>query len=285
LNLVDGQPPPLPTYHAGTVRIRALPTKGLVPDTAKDEILFLMEITPQPKAAWHNVIDLRIDRALDGNGHDLASLMDTRSDLSQLAALGNGVMLWDSQTGQPLTACRDLPVRLKGSEKLSGVLKELTGVVAAQVQTAPQAIITVDNLFQSAGRTFAGEDGELLKLMEVSRQDDGEVRLRIELRDFASANPFWAMRGGVMRPNRPFRRALAGVESTNPANLLLQDANGQNFPQRSRDEAVGFNGDTLTRCITVTYHSGHGKPSKLICSSRRTLLIEIPFTLKDVPLP
>jgi hypothetical protein len=285
LTLVDGQPKPLPTYHAGTVRIRALPSKGIVPDTAKDEVLFLMEITPQPKAAWHNVVDLRIDKALDANGHDLASILDTRTDLNQLAALGNGAMLWDSQTGQPLTACRDLPVRLKGSEKPSGVLKELTGIIAAQVQTPPQTIITVENILKSAGRTFAGEDGQLLKLVEVGRQDNGDVRLRIDLTDFTPTNTFWAMRGGVMRPNRPFRRALAGMESTSPANLLLQDANGQSFPQRSRDEAFGFNGDTVTRCIVSTYHSGLGEPSKLIYSGRRTILIEIPFTLKDVPLP
>src|SRR5438552_363120 len=41
LLLVDGHGPSLPTCNTGAVRIRALPAKGAVPDTAKDEILFL----------------------------------------------------------------------------------------------------------------------------------------------------------------------------------------------------------------------------------------------------
>jgi hypothetical protein len=284
LILVDGQRPPLPTCNAGTVRIRALPAKGAVPDPAKDEILFLLEVTPQPKTAWHNVVDLRIDKALDENGQDLAPSLDTRSDLSRLAGMGNGVSVWDAQTGQALATCRDIPVHHKSGDKPSGSLKEVRGVVAAMVQTEERALITVDNVLKSAGRTFMGDDGESLKLTEVNRHPDGDVDLRIELTDPSSANTLWAMRGGVMRPNR-FRRGLAAMDNTPPANLLLQDAAGQTLPQRSREEALAINGNTLARVIVLGYHSGLSEPNKLVYSGRRTIIIEIPFTLKDVPLP
>lgn len=284
LTLAEGRPLPLPTYHAGAVRIRALPAKGTGADQARDDVLFVVEITPQPKAAWHNIVDLRIDKALDGNGQDLASAIDPRSDLSQLAALGNGVVLWDTQTGQPINACRDIPVHLKSGDKPAGVLQEVKGVVAAQVQTSPQALITVDNILKSTGHTFLGENGESLKVLEADRQANGDVHLRVELTDASSQNnTLWAMRGGVLRPNR--RRAFAAMENMPPANLLLEDGSGQNFPARSHHEDMVINGNTLARAITVTYHCGSGEPRKLVYSGRRTIVIEIPFTLTNVPLP
>ena len=41
------------------------------------------------------------------------------------------------------------------------------------------------------------------------------------------------------------------------------------------------------REYTLVFMSSHGqpKPAKLVYSGRRTVLIEVPFTLKDVPLP
>ena len=284
LQLADGHRPPLPTCNTGAVRIRALPVKGAVPDTLKEDGLFLVEVTPQPKTAWHNVVDLRIDKALDENGQDLASSLDTRSDLSRIAVMGTGASVWDAQTGQPLPTCRDIPVRVKSGDKPTGILREVTGVVAALVQTEEQPLITVDNILKSAGRTCVGDNGESLKLMEVERTPDGDVNLRLELADASSANAFWAMRGGVMRPGR-FRRGLAVMDNLPPAKLLLQDSAGKTLPLRSREDATAFTGNTLARVIVLGFHSGLSEPSKLVYSGRRTIIIEIPFTLKNVPLP
>jgi hypothetical protein len=284
LLLVDGRRPPLPTCNTGAVRIRALPVKGAVPDTLKDEGLFLVEVTPQPKTAWYNVVDLRIEKALDENGQDLACSLDTRSDLSRIAVMGSGASVWDAQTGQPLPTCRDIPVRLKSGDKPTGVLREVRGVVAALVQTQEQPLITVDNILKSAGRTCLGDEGESLRLMEVDRKPEGDVNLRLELADASSANAFWAMRGGVMRPGR-FRRGLVVMDNLPPANLILQDSAGKTLPLRSREEATAFTGNTLARVIALGFHAGLSEPSKLIYSGRRTIIIEIPFTLKNVPLP
>jgi hypothetical protein len=284
--LVDGRSPPRPTYHAGTVRIRAVPAKGVVPDTQGSECAFLIEITPQPKSAWQHLIELRIDKALDSLGHDVAPLLDTKSDGNQLTPAGRVAMLWDAQTGQPLTTCRDVPVRLKGEEKPTGILKEVHGVVVAQVQTEPQAIITVDNIFQTVGRAVVSDDGDSLKVTEADHQPKDEVHLTVELIDASSPNPLWVMRGGVMRPNRFFRRGVAmGESSLPPVHLVLLDADGRNLPLRNRNEDLVINGTALARVFTLTYHCGVSEPHKLIYSRRRTIMIEIPFTLHDVPLP
>jgi hypothetical protein len=285
LTLVDGRSSPHPTYQAGTVRIRALTAKEIVPDLHGGDVSFLIEITPQPKTAWQQVVALRIDKALDGSGQDVASLLDTRSEWSHLAAT-TGAALWDAQTGQPLPACRDVPVRFKSEEKHTGILKEVHGVVVAQVQTEPQTILTVDDVFKESGRPLASEEGDSLRVIHAERQANGDVQLRIELVDASSPNPLWVMRGGVMRPNRLFRRGAMAIEA-NPssAQLLLLDRDGQGLPLRSRNDEMVINGNALARLITLTYHSGPAEPRKLVYSRRRTILIEIPFVLRDIPLP
>jgi hypothetical protein len=286
LVLVDSHGPSLPTCNTGAVRIRAVPAKSAAfPDAAAEELLFLVEVTPQPRTAWHNVVDLRIDKAVDENGHNVAGSLDTRSDLSRIAGMGHGTSVWDAQTGQPLPSCRDIPVRSKSGDKPSGIFKEVKGIVAAQVQTHEQPLITVENIITCAGRTFVGDEGESLKVMEATRNPDGDVSLRIELADpSSSANALLAMRGGVMGRGR-FRRGLAVMESLPAANLVLYDAAGQVLPPQNRDDGTTFNGNMPARVITLRYHCGVSEPGKLVYSGRRTIIIEIPFTLKDVPLP
>ncbi len=292
LLLVDGKQPLRPTDHAGAVRIRALPFPSSAKQASGEPVLFLVEITPQPKLSWHNILDLRIEKALDEDGRDLAPFLETRDDWSQVAATTTGVVLWDTQTGQPLTAPRDIPVRLKSGNKPSGVLKEVKGVFAAQVQTSPQTIMAVDNIFKSTGRTVMGDDAESLKLTAVGRQPNGDVHVQVELTDVSTVNVVWAVRRGVLRPNGVrFANGVArprpvGADSNKPTTLVLQDADGHSFPLSDQREEPVVNGNILTRQISCTYQSrpGLGEPNKLVCSGRRTIIIEVPFTLKDVPL-
>jgi hypothetical protein len=293
LLLVDGKQPLRPTDHAGAVRIRALPTQSSARQTSAETVLFLVEITPQPMLVWHNILDLRIEKALDEDGRDLAPSLETRNDWSQLALAGTGVMLWDTQTGQPLNAPRDIPVRLKSGDMPRGVLKEVKGVFAAQVQTVPQTILAVDNLFKSIGRTVEGDDGESLKLTAAERQPNGNVHVQVELNDASTANVVWAVRRGVLRPNGVRlangggRRGPIAADTSNPTTLVLQDADGHSFPLLDQNEDPVINGNILTKRISCTYQprTGLGEPSKLVYSGRRTMIIEVPFTLKDVPLP
>ena len=290
LLLVDGKQPLRPTDHAGAVRIRALPIQSSAKQPSGEPVLFLVEITPQPKLSWHNIVDLRIEKAVDEDGRDLAPFLETRDDWSQVAATTTGVVLWDTQTGQPLTAPRDIPVRLKSGNKPSGVLKEVKGVFAAQVQTTPQTIMAVDNIFKSTGRTVVGDDAESLKLTAVERQPNGDVHVQVELTDASTANVVWAVRRGVLRPNgvrfANARPRPIGADSSSPTTLVLQDADGHSFPLSDQKEEPVVNGNILTRQISCIYQSrpGLGEPSKLVCMGRRTIIIEVPFTLKDVPL-
>ncbi|HLJ94990.1 MAG TPA: hypothetical protein VKU02_17575 [Gemmataceae bacterium] len=293
LNLVDGQQSLLPTDHIGAVRIRALPVSGSSAKRSSDPFLFTLEITPQPKLPWQNIVDLRIDKALDEDGRDWAPALETRNESGTTTTVATGVMLWDAQTGQPFTPPRDFPVRLKSGEKPLGRLKEIKGILAAQVQTPPQPIVTIDHIGKAIGRTGTGDEGESLKLTALERQPNGNVHIQVELTDASSANVVWGVRRGVLRPNAirvvngVVRRGGMAIEASSPATFVLQDAEGHSFPLSGQSEEPVINGNVVARQISCTYHSRAGlrEPTKLIYSARRMIIIEVPFTLRDVPLP
>jgi hypothetical protein len=201
-------------------------------------------------------------------------------------------VLWDAQTGQPLAALRDIAVRLKSGNVPSGMLKEVKGVFTAQVQTPPQTILAMDNILKSTGRVVVGDEGESLKLVALEPQATGDVRVQVEISDGSATNVVWAMRRGILRPNGRLvngggRRGPVAIENGSPITLVLQDGEGHSFPLAGQSEDLMINGNVLTRQISCTYQSraGLGEPYKLVYSGRRTLIIEVPFTLNDVPLP
>ena len=68
-------------------------------------------------------------------------------------------------------------------------------------------------------------------------------------------------------------------------NLAILDAAGQEF------ELVGQAGEKPAAvpesalCLIYKPRDGQGEPSSLVLKGRRNVIIEVPFTLRNVPLP
>jgi hypothetical protein len=294
LTLVLGKEKSAPTCQAGAVRIRALPATGSAWSQAPPagETLFVLEVTPQPKMGWQN-IDTRIDRAIDDNDQNLAPILATSDDALRIAAAlaNNGAIIWDAQTGRPMVgSARQLPVRLKLGDKPSRTLKEIEGVVLAQVQTPPRTLLTVDKILKSAGQTNKNADGNQLKILDVKHKTGGAVMVRLQLEDPLPPGMIAFNRRGVMRINGALaKRGMVVSESQSSggdASFALLDANGQSFRQEERNDSLSTNGRSICWEIELTYrpHEGQGEPAKLVYSGRRWVVIEVPFTLKDVPV-
>ena len=58
-------------------------------------------------------------------------------------------------------------------------LKEIRGSVAAEVLTPHQPLITVDDILHAADKKVAGADGGSVNVLEVKRDDKGQVVLRV----------------------------------------------------------------------------------------------------------
>src|SRR4029077_13776765 len=101
-------------------------------------------------------------------------------------------------------------------------LKEFKGTIAAVVQTAPEALITVDDVQKSAGKTISGHSGGSIKVNDIDIYS-AQVRARIELEPptdpeamlLAGGNPAVAAKFALFnarlgRPARPGGVSVAG---------------------------------------------------------------------------
>lgn len=177
---------------SSAVRVKALPKSDLFGQPGEGEILLALEISPEPKLQWQQTMAVRIRKALDDQGQELKeaapSAPGAPTNIGVGAVVRPGFHPWFGGLNQYY------PVRLKKGEKAAKSLKELSGTVTAQLLTAPQAVITADNVLKSNGKTFKGADEGSIKILDVSKGDNGTVTVRFELEQ--PTNVFPANGGG-----------------------------------------------------------------------------------------
>jgi len=87
-------------------------------------------------------------------------------------------------------------LQLKKGKKAAKSLTEVSGVINAQVLTPPQPAITVDNIMKMAGKEVKGEDGGRIKVVEVTKAENGQLKVRFEFEGPGNAgNPFGGQGG------------------------------------------------------------------------------------------
>ena len=290
LILLDGQAPEVPTWYAGAVRIRALPGHVALPAVVlgADERLLPLEVATEPGVSWEGVIALRITRAVDDRGRRLTQPLPFLGQAtSESGPAGTVVHIIgsDIQVPQAGPDARHIPVRLRTGPDPAKVVKELEGVVTAQVRTPPEELLRVDNVLEAAGRTVPGPHGGWLKVVEVSRDDGGVVKVHGEIAypPNEEGPPSWLGPGVAGRQVVFFVRPA--VPGPVPA-VELRDAQGHPFGRleafRGTGPADGGPGDFR---ITFRPRPGQTAPAQLVYVGRRSVLVDVPFVLRNVPLP
>jgi hypothetical protein len=298
LVLEGGDPTAFPTCYAGSVRIRAKPGNSVagISQNPKGESGFVLEVAPQPKMGWQSIVDFHVESALDEQGHSLSvSLGRDGQEVLGMNRNGlqiNGAFIWDVNGHPRLFDGRSIPVRLKLANKRSKRLKEFRGTVSAQVLTPPRPLVAVENVLKSAGQSHEGRSGESLKIIAVSQLAKGRIKIRYRLEDPFSG---WMLNNRLMMPGNVILRrnnvvfpgpVVSETEQARGGSLALYDANGGSFQM---DERKLEKMPDMERGIsewTVTYGppNSRSQAEKLVYSGRRLVIIDIPFTLKDVPL-
>jgi hypothetical protein len=341
LILTDGKPQQVPTCYADAVRIRALPFQaGAGAAPRPDEYAFTLEVLPEPKLQWLNLVSLRVDKALDDKGQQLAQA----AAVGEAPANPNDPVVANlavaARIAAPLRAAApQVPVRLKKGEKASASLKEFTGSIAAQVRTEPEPLLTVENVMQAAGQEAKGKEGGFIKVLEVSKDAKNGVKLRVQLETPPGVQPGNLRGGGVIGgggagggvqilpalppqavppqpPNPPQAQAAPApvqvqavqiqgapaqvqiqVAPANPGGFVaapagvgglnLFDDKGQRLPLALTASSVRAANNVVTYEYTFQCRpqNGQGDPAKLVFAGSKTVTVEVPFTLKDVPLP
>ena len=155
---------------------------------------------------------------------------------------------------------------------------------SAQVEIGPEPLIVVDNVLQAAGRSFRGRDGTLLKLQDARREENGRIKLRLELQ-----MPSPLTLGGLAFRNLQRVAPPGGrmaVRSELPAlPLALLDAAERPIPLVAV-ESSAMNALGLAQDLSLTFapRTGQAEPARLVYSGARSVVLDIPFTLKNVPL-
>jgi hypothetical protein len=286
--LGDGKPTGLPTHYAGSLRVRATPPETSVPGQSKGEgeALFVLEVTAESRLRWQKAAGLRIDKAIDDQGRALAplpvSFKQAPANPGRGSIVVNGVPLEAPPDDGP--AARLVPVKLRQPLKPATRLKELSGVIVAQVRAAPQALVTVDDVLKAAGRTVQGVHGGSVRVLE-GRQEDGRVMLRLQVEPATRAlsdPPVLPIRGRVIINGRELG---ADDDLLSALNFALLDDKGKPFRTAKAMHTGRRVGAAQEYELTYEPEPGQGRPAKFVYTDRRTVSLEVPFTLKDVPLP
>ena len=77
-----------------------------------------------------------------------------------------------------------------------------------------------------------------------------------------------------------------GTSATGPG-LTLLDAKGEPYRQTRAQSEMAVNNNVVTSQYVVSFQkkTGQAEPAKLIYSGSRTVTVDVPFELHDIPLP
>jgi hypothetical protein len=147
-------------------------------------------------------------------------------------------------------------------------------------------MVTVDKVLKAAGQTVKGSRGGEVKVIDVVKEDDGRVRLKVRIERVGRSaadvpvNPFGG--GGTVIVNG---RRLGEEDLLSSTDLSLLDEKGKPF-RTVRAVSTGVRAGAAHEYeLVYEPEDGQGEAAKFVYADRRTLFIEVPFTLKDVPLP
>lgn len=323
ITLKDGTEKDTPTSYAGAVRIRATNNVQQFGTPGPKEILLGLKVSPEPKLRWQKTVNVRVEKALDDQGQSLLPKMADNTtpnpgDFDQIGGFpGGGRLIIRGGGIVPLTPPgyptsgglhQYAPVRLAKGEKPSKVLKELTGVLTAEVLAEAEVHITADNILKAADKTFKGKDGGSIKVLSVTENGD-MVTLKLEFdapKDVVPAQPApVAVPGGIQvlpapAPPPPPRGAFqvqvqqiqivgGGVVyggNSGAQGLELLDEKGNAIACVGTSSEFQGNAGNFKLTQTMSFRAQKDqKASKLVFKGSKSVGIDIPFSLKDVKLP
>jgi hypothetical protein len=292
LALVDGRAPELPTCVVGAVRVRALPSYVPMPTLllGTEERLLALEVTAEPDVTWQGVITLQITRAVDEHGRRLTQPVAYVGSPTVSNAQYGFVQVWDTSGyggyAEPNDP-RHIPVRLRVGPSGARMVKELEGVLTAQVQTPSEPLLSVEDVTRAVGKTEPGRHGGWLRIAAASRDANGVVKVQgqISYPPSEEAPPAWMNPAGGRVGQVMFFAGPGG--NPDVPNLELRDTRGVLYQRLEQAQGPGPGGDDPRPHdfrLTFQPRPGQTEPAQLIFVGRRTLLVEVPFTLKDVAL-
>ena len=198
ITLIDGKAKPVPADLRGAIRIKeAADFAKNHGKTAENELRFGLQLTAEPKLTLQQITSVRVEKAVDDQDQKLTQWVQMNPGagavgvggfpgapaviMAPVGGFGGGFGGMPGMGGQMAgPGSQSTVFSLKKGEKAAKTLKEVTGVVTAQVLKPIQPAITVDEILKAKGKEFKGKDGGLIKVSEVSKAENGQTTVRFE---------------------------------------------------------------------------------------------------------
>ncbi len=347
LVLKEGKFEPVPTSYVGAVRVRAIKNNQMFGAPRDKGHMVVLQISTEAKVQIQSLNTLRIEKALDDQDQALKQSLQVEDQplpgvgVAPGAAVGR-VIIRGRPAIMPAPAMvgygihHYYPIHLTRGEKAAKTLKELVGKITAQVLTAPETLIEVNNIRKASGTTAKGKNGGSIKVVNVV-ENQNQVTVTVEMenpegvlpaQNFPGAVPVPPLPvpggGAVPVPLPPQQGMAFQVGAAAPAQvkqiqvgggavqiqqiqiggniaiaqpgwvgrgtmngLTLLDDKGNPMQLIGSGGIVrgGPGGQVMNVQHQLTYRVNKGQvPTKLIFAGQKQATIEIPFTLKNVPL-
>jgi hypothetical protein len=307
----DGKAQPAPTAYSGAFRIRVVPPgqvqPGMFTPAGTGEAMIVLDVAAEPRLQGVRIAGTpRVDKAVDDQGQNLKTAMDPPANANNGNVVVNGIALI-ARNPYAMNQ-RQTAVRLKLGEKQAKSLKELSGAVSVEVLMPTEAMLTVDNVLKAAGQTTKGKNGASLEVNAIEKLQNGNYQVKVKMEAPVDPNNPFGILGGFGGGGIQIMPAaggnvqvqqiqiqiggnnvmIAGAGGANPNNLpMLVDAKGKEFKLASIPQStMNSNGAVMTQNLTLVYQAqdGQGEPARLVLNGQRRETVQVPFSLRDVPL-
>ena len=198
----------------------------------------------------------------------------------------NGQPVYSDDRATQGRAAHMVPIHLKRGEKTAKKLAELQGTVTGLVQSPAEELVRIDNVAKAVGVSVNGKAGAALKILETNRTEEGLFEMH-----FHVVSPPRGIDDGSTTMSAAFvminGRIINGYndEPLSAQNFALLDEKGRAFEVVQATNTGKRAGAARELQLAFKLEEGKGEPTKLIYTGRRTHVVEVPFTFKDVLLP
>jgi hypothetical protein len=304
LVLADGHVT-LPGDRSGGVRVQAVPADfpGHRVVAGAGVVHLVLDVTPLPALAgggrWEGVTAVRVRRAEDDHGRPVpaAAREVMEPELTQSVVVFGGALAVPGLLNPPFGDAGGRPpsrpnprlatVSLRPGDRPLTRLALLDGVVVGEVTVPNQPLAAVEDLPRAVGAPTVGDEVRVAVLgCATDPVGRTTVRLRVE-----APNPWVFPRANraanlLFAPN--FQGGLLGPVGNPAAAYRFTDLAGRAVTPSGVQAGAGAD-DGFRQSTEVDFRfdprPGSGPPARLVVVGEKTVPVEVPFRLRDVPLP
>lgn len=259
-------------------------------DDTRGEVFFKLKIDPTPSLSLQDILGVEVRYAHDEHQRTLVratppELPRVQNDYEEMVVM-NGMRTFVQNS--LFEHQRYTTVGLKTEGIRPKHLKELSGVVVAQVLTPPETLLTIADFTHNTAQNVATTEHYRCEVTGTRTSTTSSMIVTMKL-DMNVVEDFLDMPiqfKGRVRPFVRIQRSGGGELGNGLPKVAIRDQSGKTL----KHSLIKMDGtsDGINMTYTIELRIDQPKPTdqlSLALEGRRPATIEMPFTLKNVPLP